>query len=905
MWVYPAQVRRAFSAGTALSVVLCATAALAQSEPSAPPVTAPSPTATTANAPRNDQQQPAVEGDDSTPAADIVVTGSSIRGVPPTGSNLIQLGAEAVRLTGANTTQQLLATIPQLGTFNTAPRPDPGSGGILSTAPNIRGIGQEQTLDLINGHRFVGAGHLQNISDPSIIPPTAIDRVEVIADGASSVYGSDAISGVVNVITRRDYDGALTTFRYGVGSDYHSIDGAGIVGKKWSGGGFMVTAEYAGNSRLSGLDRGYVHNNFSGEGGTDYRVPYCANPNIISGGVNYATPGLQPNTRNLCDNSRYSDLYPKQQRLSVFSAGHQDITDNAEIYYDAFYSKTKSNAEIGPLQPSTATITTASPFFQAIPGSTATTEQVQFNLMPLLGPIYDRQSIQTYGGTIGVGVNIFHNFKWTTYVTGSKSITKLYEGSYNPTAYSNALIGTSTTTALDPFGGRTNPAVLQQIGDYTQFFGSHQSLYELNSKVDGPLFSIPGGDVKVAAGGVFRREFYSGQNALTPYGQLQNLGAQTGVRKVYSGFGELFVPFFSDKNGVTGLQRLDLSLSARYDSYSDFGNTFNPKVGVNWAPIRGFTLRGSWSTSFHAPALPDLYGPDTRAGYIPTSTVGSTVYQGYIYLAGGNPNLTAEKAHNWSLGADIAPVSLPGLRASLTYYNIDFKGRIAYPSPSFFFVDPAYNVYITNNVVNGVPQNIDPATVAAILGNLRRQNFPSATATPPIQLIYNLLRRNLAEIMTDGIDFDVSYHWAMPFGQLQAEVQGNRTLRYDQSAVPGATFVDQFNYGVIKFKARASLALTSGPFQGSVMVNYDDKYRNPYFPLGSTVASTETIKSFTTVDFHLGYTLPDRGVLSGTELTLDVQNAFDQDPPEMRSGNGVGIGDVLGRVATFGIRKKF
>jgi iron complex outermembrane receptor protein len=138
-------------------------------------------------------------------------------------------------------------------------------------------------------------------------------------------------------------------------------------------------------------------------------------------------------------------------------------------------------------------------------------------------------------------------------------------------------------------------------------------------------------------------------------------------RTSFSGFAELFFPFFSGQNAVTGIQRLDVQVSGRYDHYSDVGGTFNPKIGANWDPIRGITLRGSFGTSFHAPSLADAgTAIDTRVIRFADYT-GSTTPGAYsIILAGGN-KLKPETAHTFSLGADIKPVSIPGLKLSLTY----------------------------------------------------------------------------------------------------------------------------------------------------------------------------------------------------------------------------------------------
>ena len=938
--------RRAYSGsnlllGTALAAVLAAAPGAAQG-PTQPPGAAPSATAESAN------NNPAAIARMDTPSdttadqKEIVVTGTSIRGVPPTGSNLIQLGAQAVIDTGASTTQELLATIPQLGSFNTAPRPDAHSNGFLSTAPNIRGLGQAQTLVLVNGHRIVGAGHLQNISDPSIVPPSMIQRVEVVADGASSVYGSDGIAGVVNVITLREYQGAGASFRYGAGDGYNLLNTNAVIGSKWDGGGIVGSVEYSRNSRLQGFDRDYVTTDFSSRGAQDLRsqnncVPGFFRLQSATGAAtgDYITAGTGARNER-CDVSQYTDLYPKYERLSFFASGHQELSDNIDIYFDAFHSTTKSNAYLGPAG-SSGTITRANPFFptaqvNALPNGTAIQAITAYYRVSEIDGVRlrDRQSQEVYGGTTGIDVGL-GQFKWSTYLTGSHSRTDLHEGSFSPTFNSAALSGTTLTTALDPFGGRTDPAVKVGIADYEQFFGSKQYLWEINTKVDGPIFSLPGGEVKVAVGGVYRKEYYNGKNTLSRIGFEEGLGQQIGRRTVYSAFGELFIPLFGADNATTLFRSLDISLSARYDHYNDFGQTTNPKIGVNWRPIESIAFRGSYGTSFHAPALPDLFGPDTRAGYGTggQNPAGVTPLRtGNIFIAGGNPNLDAEKATTWSLGSDFTPSFLPGFKAGLTYYNIDFKGRIAFPTQfgNFFYLLPQVSRYFIDNITcpGGVPypipntqglqctsNPIDPQKVFAAIQGLRLQNFPKPVLTPadipPVYIITDLRRVNLSQIKTSGLDFDVSYRWSMGATQIAAQLQGNRILRYNQQAVPGAPFVSQFDFGQAKFKARASLSAIHGPITAVAAVNYSDKYKSQYVALSGTATTqaVETVGSFTTVELHLGYKLADFGPLSSAELTVDVDNLLDQDPPELRSGSGYGQGNVLGRVITGGLRVKF
>lgn len=885
-------------------------------------------------APAPADTSPEAGAQDDTIPEDIVVTGSSIRGVPPTGSNLIQVGAEEVVNTGASTTQELLATIPQLSTFNTAPRPDQRSNGIISTAPNIRGIGQAQTLVLINGHRLVGVGHLQNIPDPSIIPTSGVQRIEVVADGASSVYGSDGIAGVVNVITRKDYNGLEGTFRVGYGDSYNTMNANAVAGTKWDGGGVMIAGEYSKTSRLRAVDRDYLTQDFTAAGGRDnratgnaclsptYRVNTTATGGPTGNFIQPATGAVSPR----CDNIRDLDLYPRQERLSFLAAGHHQAADNVELFFDAFYSRTQTDAYRESLY-TTNVMTRNNPFFPTFVDPAVPSISVTYNVNALDGVRErDTQDLSVYGGTVGAGVD-FGRFKWTTYVTGSRSSTDLREGSFSPVAAGALIQSSSAATAIDPFGGRTSQQTKITLADWEQSYRSKQYIWEVNTKVDGPLFALPGGDVKIAVGGVHRQEFFDGLFTNGRINALEGVGAQKGLRKVWSGFGELFVPIFGADNATGGFQRLDLSLSARHDSYSDFGSTTNPKVGVNWEPLKGFTLRGSFGTSFHAPALPDLYGPDTRAGYLNNGLAPpgfqSADVPGGIFIAGGNPNLDAEKATTWSLGVDFQPTFLPGFKASATYYNVKFKGRVAFPSSSFFYRDPAFNqFFVSNNVcttgtynpaspdtVNCRPQPIPSAQVWAIVKDLPLQNFPTTVTgpsdLPPIYSITILRRANLAEIDTDGIDFDLNYRWNMGERvQMSASVSGNYVLSYDQKAIEGALPIDQFPFGQAKFRVRGQLGAVAGPVTAVAMLNYSDKYKNQYF-LPTNVQATETIGAYTTLDLHFGYKLPAVGVLEGTELVLDVDNLFDADPPFARAGNGYGNGNVLGRVFTFGVRKKF
>ncbi|QJU60113.1 TonB-dependent receptor [Sphingomonas sp. AP4-R1] len=886
-------------------------------DPQTPPPADPAPGNSAADAPPSDEK-----------VADIVVTGSSIRGTPPTGSNLIQLGRDDIIKTGATTTQELLATVPQLASFNTAPRPGQRSNSSLSTGPDIRGIGQSATLTLVNGHRIVGVGALSSLPDPSMVPPSAIQRVEIVADGASATYGSDGVAGVVNVITRRDYDGLEGTFRSGFGSNYHLLNGNASTGKKWDGGGVIVSGEYSATSRLRASTKTFLTNDFSGTGGQDLRLigNACIPPTYKVNNAAGAATGsyIQPATGAIdprCTTYQYGDLYPHQERLSFFASGHQEVTGGVEIGFDSFYSRTKANAYNVPSFTS-GVIARANPFFPTGLPASVTSITTYFSPQTITGiPLLDHTTLTTYGGTLTADVTLPHDFKWSSYLTGSRSNTDIHEASFNPRAVTALLAGTTTDTALDPFGGRTSAANQITIADYENHYVGKQYLWELNSKIDGSLITLPAGDLKVALGGVYRTEHYNGLFATGRIGFDEGAQRGLGTRKIYSGFGELFIPVFSQANALPFLQLLNISLSGRYDHYNDFGSTKNPKIGVNWAPVSGLTFRGTYGKSFHAPALNDLYSPDTRAGYLANGTLPPGLPQGSvpggIYIAGGDPNLGPERAETWSLGADFQPGFLPGFKASLTYYNLMFKDRISTPSRTFY-TDPNFRKYIVDNIVcssgtyptgtNCQARPLDPNIVWNLIKDISRVDFPNTVNgpadLPPIYNVTLLRRTNLSVIKTEGLDFDVGYRWQKWGTSFAAQVQGNYVLKFNQAAAAGAAMVDQFPLGQQRFRTRGTLSGQKGPLSVSASLNYSGAYHNAYTTFAGPLA-TGRIASFTTVETHIGLKLPDEGFLQSMELTADIDNLFDTEPSYMRSSNGYGAGNILGRVVTLGLRKHF
>src|SRR4051812_39710297 len=191
----------------------------------------------------------------------VVVTGTNIRGQAPVGSNLITVDRSAIEATGAQNVVQLMSNVPGITNFGnpaaTGGNSD-GAGGFAPAIHNIGGGSSSATLVLINGHRFPTQGLTEAQADPTAIPTSALERVEVLPDGASSTYGSDAVAGVLNFITRRNFPGAEFATAYGIADHYNTFNISGVFGKAWTGGAVLVAVDLSSQSNLFYGDRSFT-----------------------------------------------------------------------------------------------------------------------------------------------------------------------------------------------------------------------------------------------------------------------------------------------------------------------------------------------------------------------------------------------------------------------------------------------------------------------------------------------------------------------------------------------------------------------------------------------------------------------------------------------------------------------
>jgi len=872
------------------------------------------------------------EKDDELKEIVVTATGTSIRGSAPTGSELTVVSRADIDATSAATSTELLRTVPVLNSFNaTGANVGNNQAGFVDQ-PAIHGIGVGNggaglTLVLLDGNRLPGAGINQTAPDAGVIPTSALERVEVLADGGSSIYGSDAVAGVINFITRRNFDGAETNVKEGFGDGYKTSNFSQLFGKSWSTGYALLDYEYSGNRALNGTSRSYTVNDQAAFGGPDSRSNVCSPANVTAGGVNYALSASgapAAGVTNLCEANRANDLYPQQYRNQVYASLSQQVRDNVEVFGSFLYSSRNLDDHVagGALATGglSVTVPSTSPYYIALPGVAAgTPESVTYNPSADFGPTFtNRVKTNTLSTIVGTNFKLGSSWNGQFKLNYGEERDDVREFGIDQTAATtDAANGTFNPYGIGP---ANNPAVLASIGNYETRYYAKQTVKEGQLKFDGPLFDIPGGTVKAAAGIDAREEGFDGTTSTGPEGLTGFPAAgptssgpyfADSVRQIRSAFAEFHVPVVGEGNALPGIRKLDIAISGRYDHYSDVGGTTNPKIGINWTVADGLLIRASAGRSFHAPSLADAPAAiDTRAiqfgcspFFIGCAGGASGAYT--VILAGGN-HLIPETARTYNLGADWTPEFLHGFTANLTYFRVQYDNVITFPT--FAPVTNPSSAYDKYRVLRPASDTDAQwaATVQSLLAGFRDQGliYPQNPTLP--LAVYDLRRQNFANELINGVDYSFNYRFDTDIGRFTAGVAGTQMATFYQK-IPGVAGVVQLldtDYAV-RTKARASLAWNQGQFGAQVFLNYTGRYRN------ETYTPHQEVSSFTTTDLHLTWTPPLEGFLEHTQFTADIMNLVDRNPPVFYTNSTTLPGfdplaaNALGRVVTLGLHKKW
>lgn len=828
-----------------------------------------------------------------TPASEaIVVTGTRIRGTGPVGSPVTTIDRTAIERSGLSSVQQVIQSLPQNfgagpneSTLGSGTRNGAGSNGGYGSSINLKGLGASSTLVLIDGTRPALGGLGGVFADLSMIPLGAVERIEVLTDGASAIYGADAVAGVVNLRLRNRFEGAETTLTAGsADGDMTNLLASQIVGRRWSKAHVVLAYQFEDRGRLAASKRPFVTEDLRPFGGLDYRSTYGVPGTIFVGTDPYAIPAgqdgtglspadLTPGSINYRDARAATDIIPHQRTHSFYAAGEFALAERLTLRASLLATRRTYEKRALPETSSAVTVPVSNPFY-VDPVGTGRPVSVRYSFVNDLGPEIDRGRVKG----ISAAANLEREVgPWRIAIGGAygRQVEKRTDLNVpNRARIAQALADTNPATALNVFGdgAANNPATVAFIRGgriaTTRFDSRSVAL-----RADGPVFTLPAGDIRLAIGAEYRREHYRARSLsdISSLAPVENLNPELpGPRHVRSAYAELNVPLIDADAAMPGVHRLDLSLAARIEDYSDVGRTTNPKIGVRWEPLEGVALRGSYGTSFRAPSFEELIGP-TVSLYLATQVADPSAASGQanvLALFGYAPDIRPEKAKTWTAGLDLSPPTIPALRASITYYHVDYRDRIGTANEDFA------NFLNRRDVFGGLIE--EPPTAANLAYYFAQPTFsnPLGLAPDQISAILDGRIRNLSRVRQTGLDFDLGFAPAFAGGTLDAGIAGSRIFHIDRELAAGAPVEDVVGTfaSPSKWRLRGRLGWTRDGFSISSFANFIGGYRN------QIPAIAEQVASWTTFDLQIAQRIGSEDSRH-LRLALSATNLFDKAPP--------------------------
>lgn len=865
------------------------------------------------------QPRPADASPGSIQVEEVVVTGTKIRGAAPTGSTVTVLGRDSIEGAAEATADRLLRKLPQMSAIGategmTRGQFDPASNRTYGNGVNLRSLGPDATLVLVNSHRIARSGSFGNFTDVSAIPTIAIERIEVVADGASAIYGSDAVGGVVNLILRDDFDGVRTSFRGSRGDGFDEWKMSALLGHSWGSGSVTFAAERYHRDNLAAADRAYYTQDMRPWGGRDYRSLQSSPGNITVGGVTYAIPrnqngvGLTPadlivGQPNLQDANYMTDILPEQDRKNAVITFKQELGERLRFFGDAFYSDRDFNMRPTGAAAGTVIVPNTNPFFVHPTNPNAASVPVAYSYVNDLGPRNDIGYSTDYAaaGTLEFDLTDTWRLQASAFWNGNDSL-RAQHNTVNNAQLAAALADTNPATALNVFGtGATNPATIDAIRARSDVLPSNET-YGFSMQAEGALFDLPGGTVKVVVGASFMDESYEFENAGSldgPYEVTEAAGTSRENKAIYA---ELFVPVVSAANALPGIQELTLSLAGRAEEYSSAaGSTENPKIGITWSPLEQLDVRASYGTSFRAPAI--AYTVFERGRLITTGSVvdprtGQQVQR--LLRTGGNPDLEPETARTLSAGIDWRPEFIDSTQLSLTWYSVRYQDRVGRPSININQYE-IYQPYIIRDP--------DAATVTPYLDGEFGRFVGIRPDEAEVRYIVDQRFQNLGSFRMSGVDVSATYEFDTDFGSFSLSASATHLIEYEEQIARGLEFIDRLDLTgwPQSWRGRAELGWRYGSWRAALSGIYVGSYTN------DTVEPNVSIDSFMTADLTVGYSFLDIGDwLKDMRVQFSVQNLFDSDPPFVEYVSGPGLygfdpsaASPLGRVVGLGVSLDF
>lgn len=856
----------------------------------------------------------------------VTVTGTLIRGTRTVGSPVVSLTRTDLERSPAATVVDLLRDLPQianLGASDThlSTTQNANQNVTAGSGINLRGLGPESTLVLVSGRRIAPGGVAGQYTDPSVIPALAVERLEVVTDGASATYGSDAVGGVVNLRLRRNFSGAEAMLRYGSADGMHQKQAGLIVGTQWAGGSAMLALDGNSRSELNATSRPFFTDDLRPWGGPDLRVFNAAPGNVQIGSTRYAIPTgqngiglaasrLVAGTANKQSVHQGVSVLPAQERNGGVFNVVQELTDSVTLTLEGFWSQRRFDRRISAVS-GNYTVRAANPFFVS-PVAGGTSEVINYSFYGDTGAAKSIGFERSQQFAAALDFDLPARWKGNFHVAHSTTQNRNLIDIVNNNAVNTALADTNAATSLNLFCDGAafqcnNPATIAGLVGY-QDRNAKFSMLDFAARADGPLFSVPAGTVRAAVGVQSHQDklpYFVINNTTTPTTATTRSvdnRASNPERKVQGVFAELNVPLVSAAMQVPLVRRLDMALAGRVEHYSDFGSAKTPKVGLSWVPHDALEVRSTYSRAFRAPTMGDI---DPVQGVVNVvdrvDAGGTTSLRGLLYLGGNPMGLKPETATIKTLGLTFKPSALRGLTASLDWFDIDYRNRILTPGNDVTVLQrPELAAY-----VNRAPTQaqLDAAKANPVYSGSQTESLNT------IKFIVDGRRQNAGAVRQTGMDLALRYVTPSPIGQLIGGFTATYLSKYEQQFTPTTPMVGGLLNTLnnpLRLRGRLELGWAMDPLASvSLYANHANAYTN------TTLAARPQVAALTTLDLNarlsLNRWLPKEHIKDAA-LTLAVVNLSDKQPPYVQNGNlafDPQTASAIGRMVSVGINGRW
>jgi iron complex outermembrane receptor protein len=721
---------------------------------------------------------------------EVIVTGSRIPLAAQERAQDVKIFTRAdIDRSGQTTLTDFLDTISDVSVASTENLFQNVVGG---TSVTLHGLPVGTTLVLINGRRVEsspaqargGSGNV--FFDLNNIPFAAVERVEIVSEGSSAVYGSDAIGGVVNIVLNDNFDGLDTRLGYGGAEGTRDASASVLWGRKFESGSLSAIATYQDRTALNGFDRGEIlrgadpggsmnfsnfyryscsqgnvlfPNGFSFDGGKT-SVSYAAVPAGLTGIATVGDFAATAGTLNSCTTRTpysYGDLIPATNRAGLYVAGHLAVADSTELFTELLYSHVKQTQQFFPSLSllgdpidgiAVYKVGATNPYNPF--GETVGVAMVD----PSAGIAHYQLATDFGRGVLGARGTIAA-WEWETaaLLSGESSQYDLFGGP-NSTLARAALNSSDPATALNPFVNvpSGSPALLHSLVYADQAEHYRGQTADVTAFVRG---QIPGADrIKIVVGGEYEHDLVAWNNISV---QSTPPGGPEFTRSIVAGFAEAHIAF-AETHAEGGIREvLGAIVAGRYDHYSGFGGKFTPQYGVELRPTNTLLIRATYSDAFKAPSLYTLYAPQRVT---PDTLLFDPLHGDKPVMAtlitGGNPDARPELGLSRTLGLVYSSQFIPGFRAAFTYWSIDETDSIQ---------TLGANVLLQNE-----------ASFPALIVRDAAGNLVSVDATAT----------NFGNIHVKGVDGELSYKSATRMGEFGAVIRATDTYQYTSALIPGA-----------------------------------------------------------------------------------------------------------------------